>query len=123
MSYTSGSKLYRDEIDDCIRAKYRTECWLEHSVFHERISEPDENISFTLLRITTPVPGMSPSNTLYSLIDHLRMGIDSEKIKLSLSSLDQSELCWIDVSLGRSVRSPLIFSIPSNGHHHARTQG
>ncbi|KAI9566951.1 hypothetical protein HD554DRAFT_2114150, partial [Boletus coccyginus] len=72
----SGSKLYHDEFDDYVRAKYRTECWLEHSVFHERICEPDENVSFTPLRIATPVP-------------------DAEKINLGLSGLDQSELCWI----------------------------
>ncbi|KAF8556500.1 hypothetical protein OG21DRAFT_1602206 [Imleria badia] len=72
----SGSKLYRDEFDDYARTKYRTECWLEHSVFHERICEPDENVSFTPLKVTTPVP-------------------DAEKINLSLSGLDQSELCWI----------------------------
>ncbi|KAG9311103.1 hypothetical protein JVU11DRAFT_9012 [Chiua virens] len=72
----SGSKLYRDEFDDQARTKYRTECWLEHSVFHERICEPNENVSFTPLTISMPVP-------------------DAEKIKLSLSGLDQSELCWI----------------------------
>ncbi|KAF9230965.1 hypothetical protein BU15DRAFT_91011 [Melanogaster broomeanus] len=72
----SGSKLYHDEPDELERCKYRTECWLEHSVFHERICELDENVSFTPLRISTPVP-------------------EAENIHLSLSGLDQSELCWI----------------------------
>ncbi|KAI9460325.1 hypothetical protein HD554DRAFT_2323900 [Boletus coccyginus] len=96
----SGSKLYHDEFDDYVRAKYRTECWLEHSVFHERICEPDENVSFTPLRIATPVP-------------------DAEKINLGLSGLDQSELCWIR----RLVRAIGAFSLRSCticvNHHHA----
>lgn len=72
----SGSKLYRDEPDEVERKKYRTECWLEHSVFFERICTPEENISFTPLAISIPIPG-------------------AENILLSLSGLDQSELCWI----------------------------
>ncbi|KAG8212867.1 hypothetical protein J3R82DRAFT_11191 [Butyriboletus roseoflavus] len=52
----SGSKLYHDEFDDNARTKYRTECWLEHSIFQERICGPDENASFTPLKITMPVP-------------------------------------------------------------------
>ncbi|KAI6099787.1 hypothetical protein F5141DRAFT_1143582 [Pisolithus sp. B1] len=72
----SGSKLYRDEPDEVERTKYRTECWLEHSVFFERICTPEENISFTPLAIPTPIPG-------------------AENVLLSLSGLDQSELCWI----------------------------
>ncbi|KAI6025731.1 hypothetical protein F5J12DRAFT_810070 [Pisolithus orientalis] len=72
----SGSKLYRDEPDEVERTKYRTECWLEHSVFFERICAPEDNVSFTPLAISTPIPGV-------------------EKILLSLSGLDQSELCWI----------------------------
>lgn len=88
----SGSKLYRDEFDDHARTKYRTECWLEHSVFHERICEPDENVSFTPLKITTPVPGTS-TWVVFSICS--QTSLDAEKIKLSLSGLDQSELCWI----------------------------
>ncbi|KAF9223241.1 hypothetical protein BS17DRAFT_833222 [Gyrodon lividus] len=72
----SGGKLYRDEPDAYERSKYRTECWLEHSVFNERICEPDENVSFTPLEMLTPISG-------------------AENIHLSLSGLDQSELCWI----------------------------
>ncbi|KAH7928309.1 hypothetical protein BV22DRAFT_1083119 [Leucogyrophana mollusca] len=72
----SGSKLYRDEPDEYERAKYRTECWLEHSVFLERICLPDENVSFTPLKINIPIPG-------------------AELVHLSLSGLDQSEVCWI----------------------------
>jgi len=54
---TSGSKLYRDEPDPTERTKYRTECWLEHSVFLERICAPEGNVSFTPLGIPTPIPG------------------------------------------------------------------
>ncbi|KAG2064023.1 hypothetical protein BDR04DRAFT_1110728 [Suillus decipiens] len=71
----SGSKLYQNEPDEVLRAKYRTECWLEHSVFQERICGPHENISFRPLSLPCPIP-------------------DTEKIVLSLSGLDQSELCW-----------------------------
>ncbi|KAF8834783.1 hypothetical protein BDN67DRAFT_959642 [Paxillus ammoniavirescens] len=72
----SGSKLYRDEPDEYERSKYRTECWLEHSVFNERVCQPDENVSFTPFTTSMPIPG-------------------AEAIHLSLSGLDQSELCWI----------------------------
>ncbi|KAH7884859.1 hypothetical protein F5I97DRAFT_1892879 [Phlebopus sp. FC_14] len=72
----SGSKLYHEEPDGLERSKYRTECWLEHSVFLERICEPSENVSFCPLRISTPIPS-------------------AEQIVLSVSGLDQSELCWI----------------------------
>ncbi|KAG1736323.1 hypothetical protein EDB19DRAFT_1721537 [Suillus lakei] len=71
----SGSKLYQNEPDETLRAKYRTECWLEHSVFQERICGPHENISFTPLTLPCPIP-------------------NAEQIVLSLSGLDQSELCW-----------------------------
>ncbi|KAG2120236.1 hypothetical protein DEU56DRAFT_835773 [Suillus clintonianus] len=71
----SGSKLYQNEPDEMLRAKYRTECWLEHSVFQERICGPHENISFTPLTLPCPIP-------------------NAEQIILSLSGLDQSELCW-----------------------------
>ncbi|KAG2147749.1 uncharacterized protein EDB93DRAFT_1146459 [Suillus bovinus] len=71
----SGSKLYQNEPDERLRAKYRTECWLEHSVFQERICGPHENISFRPLSLPYPIP-------------------NTEQIILSLSGLDQSELCW-----------------------------
>ena len=56
--FASGSKLYRDEPDLNERTKYRTECWLEHSVFLERICAPEDNVSFTPLGIPTPIPGV-----------------------------------------------------------------
>ncbi|KAG2341205.1 BRCT domain-containing protein [Suillus weaverae] len=71
----SGSKLYQNELDETLRAKYRTECWLEHSVFQEQICELHENISFRPLSLPCPIP-------------------NTEQIVLSLSGLDQSELCW-----------------------------
>ena len=114
----SGSKLYHDEFDDYARTKYRTECWLEHSVFHERICEPEENVSFTPLRITTPVPGTSIPIAFFNCS---QTDIDAEKINLSLSGLDQSELCWIR----RLVRAVGSFSSRSSvirvSHHHTHT--
>lgn len=114
----SGSKLYRDEFDDYARTKYRTECWLEHSVFHERICEPDENVSFTPLRITMPVPGTS---TAIAFSNYSQTGTDAEKINLSLSGLDQSELCWIR-RLVRAVGSfPFRSSVIRVSHHRTYT--
>ncbi|KAH7906812.1 hypothetical protein BJ138DRAFT_1071221 [Hygrophoropsis aurantiaca] len=72
----SGSKLYKAELDESLRAKYRTECWLEHSVFLERICDPTENVAFVPLGIQLPVLG-------------------AERVHLSLSGLDQSEVCWV----------------------------
>jgi len=37
----SRSKLYREEQDQSLRAKFRTECWLERCIFEERLC-PDE---------------------------------------------------------------------------------
>jgi DNA replication regulator DPB11 len=53
----SGSKFFRAESDEQVRLKYRTECWLEWCIYHERICSPDEHISFRPLQIETPVPG------------------------------------------------------------------
>lgn len=64
MTVISGSKFYRDELDAIERAKYRTECWLEHSVFLERICAPEDNVSFIPLGIPTPIPGVFESPRL-----------------------------------------------------------
>ena len=53
----SGSKLCWEEQDERIRAKFRTECWLEQCIHKERICESDEHISFYPLRETEPVAG------------------------------------------------------------------
>ncbi|THH28236.1 hypothetical protein EUX98_g5958 [Antrodiella citrinella] len=72
----SGSKLYREEPDESLRGKYRTECWLERCMYEERICEPSEHIAFVPLGIQTPIAG-------------------AEEISLSCSGLDQSEGFWI----------------------------
>ncbi|TCD70891.1 hypothetical protein EIP91_001199 [Steccherinum ochraceum] len=72
----SGSKLFREEADDTLRGKYRTECWLERCMYEERICAPEEHIAFVPLGIETPVPG-------------------AEDVNLSFSGLDQSEGFWI----------------------------
>ncbi|EIW83796.1 hypothetical protein CONPUDRAFT_119192 [Coniophora puteana RWD-64-598 SS2] len=72
---TSGKKLY-DLAPPSLRHKFRTECWLEHSVFLERICEPHENLSFQPIQVECPVKG-------------------SESVDVSLSGLDQAELCWV----------------------------
>ncbi|EGN99365.1 hypothetical protein SERLA73DRAFT_90716 [Serpula lacrymans var. lacrymans S7.3] len=72
----SGSKLYQREADEQERSKYRTECWLEHSVFKEYICPPEENVSFTPLKVATPIPS-------------------AELVNLSVSGLDEAQLCWV----------------------------
>ncbi|KAG5636707.1 hypothetical protein H0H81_007103 [Sphagnurus paluster] len=72
----SGSKIFRDEADESLRSKYRTECWLERCVFQESICPPEDHIAFTPLVIQPPVVG-------------------AEKIALSFSGLDQAEAMWV----------------------------
>lgn len=57
-SLASGTTLWRHEKGEERRAKYRTECWVEHCIFKERICKPDEHVSFTPLKIDTPVEGL-----------------------------------------------------------------
>ncbi|KAF8071539.1 hypothetical protein FPV67DRAFT_1667036 [Lyophyllum atratum] len=72
----SGSKFYREEHDESQRVKYRTECWLEHCVFQDRVCPPEDHITFLPLTIETPIPG-------------------AENICLSFSGLDQAEATWV----------------------------
>ncbi|KAH8094535.1 hypothetical protein BXZ70DRAFT_1072697 [Cristinia sonorae] len=72
----SGSKLFREEPDDSLRVKYRTECWLERCLYEERICGPDAHITFVPLSIETPIQG-------------------AEEVNLSFSGLEQSEGFWI----------------------------
>ncbi|GLB44782.1 putative twin BRCT domain containing protein [Lyophyllum shimeji] len=72
----SGSKLYREELDEFQRVKYRTECWLERCVFQDRVCPPEEHITFLPLNIEIPVAG-------------------AESVSLSFSGLDQAEATWI----------------------------
>ncbi|KAJ3511371.1 hypothetical protein NLJ89_g4136 [Agrocybe chaxingu] len=78
----SGSKLYREEEDESLRGKYRTECWLEHCIYDERVCTPDENVAFMPLSIPIPVAG-------------------AERVVMSISGFDQSESC----SLKRLLRA------------------
>ncbi|KAF8920607.1 hypothetical protein CPB85DRAFT_1272057 [Mucidula mucida] len=71
----SGSKLYRAEADSELRMKFRTECWLEQSIYEDKICAPTSHISFVPLAIELPIPG-------------------TEKIQLSLSGLSASDSCF-----------------------------
>ncbi|KAK0202902.1 hypothetical protein DFS33DRAFT_940575 [Desarmillaria ectypa] len=68
----SGSKFFRSEMDPEQRKKYRTECWLERSIFEERLCDPEAHVSFSPLGIEVPLP-------------------DAEKVLISFSGLDESE--------------------------------
>ncbi|KAK0457641.1 uncharacterized protein EV420DRAFT_470883 [Desarmillaria tabescens] len=68
----SGSKFFRSEMDPEQRKKYRTECWLERSIFEERLCDPEDHVSFSPLGIEVPVP-------------------NAEKVLISFSGLDESE--------------------------------
>ena len=57
-SLDSGSKLYREEHDEALRMKYRTECWLERCIFEERLCPLEDHITFLPLDINIPVPGL-----------------------------------------------------------------
>ncbi|KAF4614207.1 hypothetical protein D9613_008021 [Agrocybe pediades] len=72
----SGSKLYRAEEDTKMRAKYRTECWLEQCIYADRVCEPEEQISSVPLGIEIPVFG-------------------AENILMAISGFDQSEACGL----------------------------
>ncbi|KAF9048823.1 hypothetical protein BJ165DRAFT_1580170 [Panaeolus papilionaceus] len=78
----SGSKIFCEEEDSIIRAKYRTECWLEKCLHEERICEPEENPAYVPLAISLPVSG-------------------AEKLILAFSGFDQSEV----LSLQRLFRA------------------
>ncbi|THH08112.1 hypothetical protein EW146_g9100 [Bondarzewia mesenterica] len=72
----SGSKLFREEPDDILRGKYRTECWLEGCLARERVCAPEEHVTFVPLRIQTPVAG-------------------AEAVTMSPSGLDVAEDMWV----------------------------
>ncbi|KAG8965377.1 hypothetical protein FRC00_004533 [Tulasnella sp. 408] len=55
--------------DDPHFSKYRTECWVEHSIWEERLCEASEQIGFTPLAIATPVPGAGAIRLSYSGLD------------------------------------------------------
>jgi DNA replication regulator DPB11 len=89
--FESGSKFYRDEEDQAVRAKYRTECWLEQCMFDERLCSPDEQVTFLPLVVQTPVPGKFPFSK--RSIEVLGIDIDegAESVVLAISGFSQSE--------------------------------
>jgi DNA replication regulator DPB11 len=56
--YSTGSKLYREELDEVERTKYRTECWLERCLHEERVCPHQDHVTFLPLGIQLPVPGL-----------------------------------------------------------------
>ncbi|KAI0079135.1 hypothetical protein K474DRAFT_1696562, partial [Panus rudis PR-1116 ss-1] len=72
----SGSVLYHAETVETVKAKFRTECWLERCLSEGRIVDEGEHISFRPLDIRDPVQGV-------------------EEVNLSFSGLCQSEACWL----------------------------
>ncbi|ELU40634.1 PTCB-BRCT domain-containing protein [Rhizoctonia solani AG-1 IA] len=39
--------------------KFRTDCWVEHCIFEDRLCSPEENITYAPLKVELPVPGLS----------------------------------------------------------------
>ncbi|KAF8190003.1 hypothetical protein K438DRAFT_1971489 [Mycena galopus ATCC 62051] len=72
----SGSALYLAETSAEVRARYRSECWLESCLLDDRICAPDEHASFMPLDIPLPVAG-------------------ADRVTLSFSGLEVSEACWV----------------------------
>ncbi|TFK73235.1 hypothetical protein BDN72DRAFT_956649 [Pluteus cervinus] len=72
----SGTKIYRDETEETLRPKYRTECWLEKCIYEDRICDPEEHITFRPLSVPLPVS-------------------DTEFINMSFSGFEDSEACWL----------------------------
>jgi len=62
-TWLSGSKLFIDEADSALRPCYRTECWLEGCLSHERICSAEEHPAFSPLPHTIHFSGvtLSPS--------------------------------------------------------------
>jgi DNA replication regulator DPB11 len=89
--FQSGSKFYRDKEDQAVRAKYRTECWLEQCMFDERLCSPDEQVTFLPLVVQTPAPGKF--FLLKRSIEALGTDIDegAESVVLAISVFSQSE--------------------------------
>ncbi|KAI0084130.1 hypothetical protein BDY19DRAFT_973992 [Irpex rosettiformis] len=72
----SGSKLYREEVDESSRSIYRTECWLERCFSECRVCSVDEHVSFTPLRVA------ETKSMVYDLT-------------VSISGLEEAEACWV----------------------------
>lgn len=90
----SGSKLYKDELDELERPKYRTECWLERCLHEERLCAETEHAVFIPLKIETPVPGRCNFLWSIALRPNLRL-LGAELIKLNYTGLTEEELCWV----------------------------
>ncbi|KAF9525812.1 hypothetical protein CPB83DRAFT_858926 [Crepidotus variabilis] len=72
----SGSKFYKQEDYSFVKAKYRTECWLESCIYEDRLCGPEEQVSFLPLDISLPVKG-------------------ADKVLLSISGFEQAESCGL----------------------------
>ncbi|KZV77250.1 hypothetical protein PENSPDRAFT_747002 [Peniophora sp. CONT] len=93
----SGSAIYRSETDEALRAKYRTECWLEGCLSQSDLLPPTHHISFTPLPHSLPLPGAS-------------------RIILSHSGLDAAEETWLKrLARALGITHASVFS-PRNTH-------
>lgn len=92
---SSGSKIFREDLDHTQRRKYRTECWLERCLFEERICNPEEHISFVPLGTEIPIPGQYSRIVLFVMTVEYFWFLGAENLSLSFSGLTQSESCWI----------------------------
>ncbi|KAF5388734.1 hypothetical protein D9757_004856 [Collybiopsis confluens] len=74
----SGSKLLgsSSSIQKPLRAKVRTECWLEKCLYDSRLLSPDNHVSFTPVDVPCPILG-------------------TEKVKINLSGFDHAEKIFI----------------------------
>lgn len=97
----SGSKLYREEIDEHYRAKFRTECWLERCLSCARICPPLDHISFTPLKTDIPVPGRAALVCMSRTLTVMTRYLGAQAVDLSLSGLEESEALWV----GRLARA------------------
>ncbi|KAG8928385.1 hypothetical protein FRC01_006008 [Tulasnella sp. 417] len=73
-------------------SKFRTECWVEHSIWEERLCDTSEQVGFTPFSIATPVPG-------------------ADTIRLSYSGLDSAQVTTVKrVCRALGINVPDIFS-------------
>ncbi|KAI0791154.1 hypothetical protein C8Q75DRAFT_850798 [Abortiporus biennis] len=79
----SGSKLYKSEQNTSLKAKYRTECWLERCIYEERILCP----------VSTSTEEDKPEELrgVWMPLDIDLPVANAETLNVSCSGLDQSE--------------------------------
>lgn len=81
--FYSGSKLYKSEQNASLKAKYRTECWLERCIYEERILCP----------VSTSTEEDKPEELrgVWMPLDIDLPVANAETLNVSCSGLDQSE--------------------------------